>query len=265
MPNLFPTRYIAFDIETAKVLPEGASEILAYRPLGISCAAASLSDTGETLAWHGWTSSGDPAPRMSETEAGGMIDDLERYVDDGYTLVTWNGAGFDFDIVAEESGRRAECVELAMNHVDMLFHALCVLGHPISLQKAAEGMEVAGKLAEMSGAEAPTAWAEGRYDDVLAYVTQDTMVTAELAVLCEDLKELAWITRRDYRHTMPLPGGWLTVKEAQDLPLPDTSWMSDPPKRERFTAWMDAVRGRRPVCRSRNRLRRRYLSPVARA
>ena len=26
MPNLFSTRYIAFDIETAKVLPEGASE-----------------------------------------------------------------------------------------------------------------------------------------------------------------------------------------------------------------------------------------------
>ena len=38
MPNLFPTRYITFDIETAKVLPEGASEILAYRSLGV-CAA----------------------------------------------------------------------------------------------------------------------------------------------------------------------------------------------------------------------------------
>jgi hypothetical protein len=38
--------------------------------------------------------------------------------------------------------------------------------------------------------------------------------------------------------TMELPEGWLTVSEALGLPLPDTSWMSDPWPRERFTGWM---------------------------
>ncbi len=240
MRSLFQSRYIAFDIETAKILPEGASELLAYRPLGISCAAACLTDTGETMTWHGNAASGEPAPQMSSDEATAMVDDLGRHVNEGYTLVTWNGTGFDFDILAEESGRYAECAELAAHHVDMLFHAVCVLGHPISLQKAAEGMEIRGKLAEMSGAEAPHAWASGRYKEVLAYVTQDAAVTAQLATLCEERDELAWITRREQRRAMPLPKGWLTVEQAIELPLPDTSWMSDPPRRDRYTGWMDS-------------------------
>ena len=37
---------------------------------------------------------------------------------------------------------------------------------------------------------------------------------------------------------MALGEGWLTVSEALGLPLPDTSWMSDPWPRERFTGWM---------------------------
>ena len=237
--NSFQNRYLAFDIETAKVLPAGESELLAHRPLGISCGAACMSDTGETITWYGRTSSGDPAPQMSEAEAAEMVVDLSAYVNDGYTLVTWNGTGFDFDVLAEESAKRAECIELAMNHIDMLFHAVCVLGHPISLQKAAEGMEIPGKFADMTGAEAPGAWAAGRYKELLAYVQQDAVATAHLAVLCEKRKEMAWITRRGQKRWMSLPQGWLTVRDAQELPLPDTSWMSDPPSREQFTGWMD--------------------------
>ena len=68
MRSLFPSRYIAFDIETAKILPEGASEILAYRPLGISCAAACLTDTGETMTWHGNAASGSRPLRCRRTK-----------------------------------------------------------------------------------------------------------------------------------------------------------------------------------------------------
>ena len=237
--SLFQTRYLSFDIETAKILPDDATEILTYRPLGISCAAACMSDSKKTVTWYGRTSSGEPAPQMSGAESGAMVDDLVAYVRDGYTLVTWNGTGFDFDVLAEESAKRAECIALAVNHVDMLFHAVCVLGHPVSLQKAAEGMDIPGKLADMSGAEAPAAWAAARYKEVLAYVQQDAVATAELAELCEERKKMAWITRRGQRRQMPLEQGWLTVRDALELPLPDTSWMTDPPSRERFTGWME--------------------------
>jgi hypothetical protein len=37
---------------------------------------------------------------------------------------------------------------------------------------------------------------------------------------------------------MALPGGWLTVEEAEQLPEPNTSWMTDPWVREEFTTWL---------------------------
>lgn len=239
--NLFAPRYVSFDIESAKLLPDGVTDILAHRPLGVSCAAAATSDTGEIRTWTGRTASGAYARQMDATEAAAMVHDLMNLTRAGYTLVTWNGLGFDFDVLAEESGMRAECAELAANHVDMLFHAVCVLGHPISLQKAAEGMGVEGKLASMSGAEAPAAWAAGRHDEVLAYVKQDAVATVRLAVIAEERNELAWMTRTERKRRMPLGDGWLSVEAASRLPLPDTSWMSDPPRRERYLAWMDSV------------------------
>ncbi len=239
--NLFANRYVSFDIESAKMLPEGVSDILAYRPLGISCAAAAMSDTGETIVWSGRTASGGYSGRMSRTEAAAMVGDLIAFTNVGYTLVTWNGTGFDFDILAEESGMHAECASLSVKHIDMLFHAVCVLGHPVSLQKATEGMEIEGKLAAMSGAEAPAAWAAGRYEEVLAYVKQDAIATVQLAQVCEERHEMAWITRVGKKRRMPLENGWLSVEAAGRLPLPDTSWMNDPPRRERFTSWIDHV------------------------
>ena len=35
-----------------------------------------------------------------------------------------------------------------------------------------------------------------------------------------------------------LPRGWLAVKEAKTLPLPDTSWMNNPLKRSKFARWL---------------------------
>lgn len=239
--NLFATRYVSFDIESAKLLPPDASDILAYRPLGISCAAASKSDTREIITWAGRNPDGGYARQMSPPESAAMVEDLVGFIRDGYTLVTWNGLGFDFDVLAEESGMHAECAELATEHVDMLFHIVCALGYPVSLQKAAEGMEIEGKLSAMSGADAPAAWARGRYDQVLAYVRQDALATVRLAEIAEERKELTWISRTGKKRRLPLENGWLRVDAAGRLPLPDTSWMSDPPSRERFMSWTDHV------------------------
>lgn len=46
-------KYLAFDIETAKVVPDAVNDILSYRPLGICCAAAVASDITEPMVWHG--------------------------------------------------------------------------------------------------------------------------------------------------------------------------------------------------------------------
>lgn len=230
-------RYLAFDIETAKILRAGVDDLLAHRPLGIACAAAFALDSGEATTWYGNSPSGSPAARMSQAEAGSLVADLTRLVSDGYTLVTWNGLAFDFNILAEESGARDECSQLALNHVDMMFHVVCFQGHSLKVQTAAVGMSLTGKLSSVSGADAPRMWANGEYEQVLAYNVQDVHVTAELATAGDRENTLRWITQRGKQTSFALPNGWLAVSEAQRLPVPDTSWMTNPPTREELLAW----------------------------
>jgi hypothetical protein len=233
-----PRRFLAFDIETAKLLPDGVDDLFAHRPLGICCAAAHALDSGEPTSWFGRDSAGRPAPRLSRDEARALVSDLARLVADGYTLVTWNGAAFDFPILAEESGATAECAALAAAHVDMMFQVVCSQGHRLSLQKAALGMALPGKTVGVTGADAPRLWAAGEHEQVLAYCRQDVKLTADLAAACESAAVLRWLTQRGKPASMPLPRGWLSVSEAERLPEPDTSWMSSPPRRGEMLAWM---------------------------
>ena len=152
--------------------------------------------------------------------------------------VTWNGVGFDLDILAEESGMLEECRQLAVGHVDMMFHVVCQLGYGVGLGNAAKGMDIAGKLEGMSGAVAPELWAEGRREEVLDYVSQDVRITAELAKVCEACGSFRWITQKGKLRTMALPQGWLSVDLAEQLPVPNTSWMTDPWSRATFTGWL---------------------------
>jgi hypothetical protein len=231
-------RYLAFDIETATACENG-SDWRSCRPLGISCAATLLADSDQPRLWHGGDDRTRPADRMSREEAVGLVDYLAAQVAQGYTLVTWNGVGFDFDVLAEESGMREECKRLALAHVDLMFHVLCRLGHGVSLDAAARGMGVVGKPEGMNGRLAPALWAEGKREEVLQYVAQDVRTTLELARACEGCGELRWVARSGRLRTMLLPEGWLAVEEARLLPVPDTSWMDEPWPRERFTGWMD--------------------------
>ncbi|MGD0015869.1 MAG: ribonuclease H-like domain-containing protein [Bryobacteraceae bacterium] len=231
-------RFLAFDIETAKVVPEGVDDILAHRPLGIACAAAIATDLPQPLVWHGRDESQRPSGRMTRDEAARLVAELSGLASQGYTLLTWNGLHFDFDVLAEESGQVKECARLAADHVDMLFHVLCSRGHRVSLQRAAEGMRLPGKKAGISGALAPAMWASGRHDEVLNYCIQDVRLTLQLAEACERAQQLAWITQRGSAGQMPLRGGWLTVLDARALPLPDTSWMSNPPSRDESLRWI---------------------------
>ena len=72
----------------------------------------------------------------------------------------------------------------------------------------------------------------------LPYVAQDARTTLEVAQACEGCGELRWIARSGKVRRMALGEGWLTVREALELPLPDTSWMDEPWPREKFTGWM---------------------------
>jgi hypothetical protein len=229
-------KYLGFDIETAKAT-EDESDWRSSRPLGISCAATLSADADQPRLWLGGDRA-NPTDRMSPKEAAELVEYLTTQAGHGYTLLTWNGLGFDLDILAEESGLLPQCRALAVAHVDMMFHVFCQFGHGVGLDAAAKGMGLTGKTKGMSGAVAPVLWAQGKREEVLQYVAQDVRTTLDLATACEASGKLCWIARSGQLRSMALPEGWLTVSQAQRLALPDTSWMDDPWPREKFTGWM---------------------------
>ncbi|MDO9545167.1 MAG: ribonuclease H-like domain-containing protein [Pelolinea sp.] len=230
-------KMVSFDMEIAKDLPDDFDSIKDYRPLGISCAAAVTHD-GIVTTWYGGKQIRTFADRMSKCEAVEMVDYLWDLRQGGYQIYTWNGLGFDFDILYEESGWDERCKEMARTHVDMMFHFFCIKGYAISLDKAAKGMGLDGKTAGMNGAQAPKLWREGQYEQVLEYVTQDARLTLDLANKCESKREVCWTSNRGKPQVCKLPAGWLSVDQALDLPEADTSWMATPWPRSKFTGWL---------------------------
>jgi len=226
-------KYLAFDIEIAQQV-EG-NDWLQFRPLGITCAATLLQDSDwGSEAWF------RSRHRMSARDLCDLVDYLLEKTSEGYTILTWNGLGFDFDILAEESGRYEDCANLALNHVDMMFDFFCSNGFALGLNKAALGMGLEGKTEGMDGALAPDLWARGERDKVLEYVRQDARTTLDVALAVEEEKALYWTSSYGNLKTW-YTDRWLTVQEAMALPFPDVSWMDNPWPRSKFYNWTTPI------------------------
>jgi hypothetical protein len=235
----------AFDIEIAKEIPEGC-DWREIAPLGISCAALAYPDPlgigHRYMVWEGW-------PQMDEEQIGKMLADLEWVGGRGVQIVTWNGLGFDFPVIGYEIERPTTISMLARSHIDMMFMVVARNGHYLGLEKAARGMGLGGKRKEvklrdgssihdMSGAKAPQLWADRETDAVIEYLKDDVSQTLELAYAVQEKKAIHWVSNTLKERTIDFPEGLMTVEECLELPLADTSWMSDPPSREQFTDWM---------------------------
>jgi hypothetical protein len=235
------TKFATFDLEIAKELPEN-EPWSTVAPLGITCAALALSDADEPRYFHA-------APSLSRDASVELVRELQRVVADGYTLVTWNGAAFDFAVLAQEAEMPRECAALALAHTDLMVIVTFLRGHWLGLQKALEGSGITGKkkdvllkdgtrLYEMSGKLAPQLWARGEYDAVLSYLREDVMPLLQLARTVQDTKLLRWKSSKGYPQSVRVERFW-SVRECFDFPFPDTTWMkTDPPQRAKFIEWM---------------------------
>jgi hypothetical protein len=229
------TKFLAFDLETSKPIQD-FDQWKAHRPLGISCAATLLEGEQPHL-WFSREKDQSIARQMHLEDLAALVNYLEETVRQGSQVLTWNGLGFDFDVLAEESKGWTVCRELALNHTDMMFHFFCLQGYPLGLDKAAKGMGLPGKTEGMSGALAPALWQQGQHERVLEYVAQDVRTTLAVAKAVLLKKYIAWTSSAGKSQRALLPQGWLTVQQALQLPLPDTSWMRRPKKRSEFLAW----------------------------
>lgn len=232
-------KYASWDIEIAKTVPEG-EDLHAHHPLGITCGAVALEDD-EINYWYAH-------PKLTRDGALKMLSDLEKLVEDGYTLLTWNGTQFDFRVLAEETQEFERCAKLAMGHVDMMLQFTFTKGFYLSLEAALAGMRIPGKLKEvtlkdgtvlkgMSGVLAPELWAKGETDAVLSYLREDVTQPLRLAYEIEKRNGLRWITKRGMAMAVHFDR-LRTVEECLEIPQPDTSWMDASPSRDSFFEWM---------------------------
>ncbi len=234
-------RLAAFDLETAKILSPDVSDLKAHAPLGIACAGIALSDSDDVDIWSG-------SPQMSVGECCDLVGRLRQLTDDGYTLVTWNGASFDFFVLAHESGMFEECGDLALGHIDLMVAVTFSKGYYLGLDTALAGAGLQTKLknvrlndgsilSDMSGSQAPALWKAGEKDAVVAYLTGDVTQLLALASSVESSKMIRWNSRRGKPQFVRLEKGH-TVRECFQIPEPDTSWMSNPPRRSSFVDWI---------------------------
>jgi hypothetical protein len=243
---------IAFDMEIARPVPDDR-DILRFRP-GIACAAFIREGDMRPLVIFSPASSPDlfvpQTKALTQEGATRILDELIAADDRGDTIVTWNGAAFDFRLLADETGRHADCVRLARHSVDMMFQILCERGHPLALDSALSGMGLQSKIHEVTlpdgrmvgvdGGLAPVLWQAGEYEAVMTYCGGDVAGTLALAIACREKRRLTWISRAGRPNHLPLGGRWKTVEECLALPKPDTSWMTDPMRPEDAVAWMTA-------------------------
>jgi len=233
-------KFAAFDIEIAKELPDGCEDWREFAPLGVSCAAIATREHGVEL-FH--------APgKMREADVCAYLGRLESLIADGYTLISWNGTSFDYQVLAQESYLVDTCAEMAMSSVDLMLDVAFRKGHFLGLDKALIGASIEGKvhnvtlvdgtpIDDMDGARAPTLWAAGEYAAVLKYLDRDVTSLLDLADWIEANHRIQWTAKSGKPNRVGIDR-IRTVAELFELPEPDTSWMSNPPKREQFVAWM---------------------------
>lgn len=230
------TSCIAFDIELADILDLAPGEDLNSRgPFRIACAAAF--DGRAVTHWYGRDAAGEPRLCMSASDVHAALTQLRRDQEAGARLVAWNGLAFDLRWMGVAAKDTDLARRIALDLFDPMFQLFVERGFPVALAKVARGFEIAGgKL--MDGADAPREWQAGNTQKVLDYVAQDCRLTEDVFRNIERTGELRWISARGQpkAHAMPR---LVPVRDLLGRPEPDTSWMTDPLPRAKFTGWLD--------------------------
>lgn len=232
--------HFSFDLETAKPIPD-FSKWREHVPLGVSCASSYW--FGGRALWYAGKTQNTFTPKMSESEKNEMIETIFDAMVNGYTIVSFNGAGFDFHMLyleTQDSEIKKKIREIAYNHVDMMFHFYTVKGYPIGLDKMSKSIGLSGKTEGMHGDLAPELWQKGEYEKVLEYVSDDGRLTYDSYRIIMAQNGFSWISNSGYNNTFILENNkWMTVDECLRIPEFHPKWMREPLMRKDMVGWLD--------------------------
>lgn len=229
-------QYAFFDLEIYKILTD-MRNWPQQAPLGVTCAAVAFSDSNEVRFWS------EPRPMLDKSAISQLITDLTR-ISQTHTIVTWNGANFDFQVLALEGGDVETCKSLALNHIDLMYLVYCQRGHFLGLDKCLAGCEVGSKVHEvtlsngevlrsMNGAMAPKLWQRGEYQAVLDYLVGDVQPPLRLIEYIRDNHKLRFT---GFNGLQEIPCELMTVAAAtQNI---DHHWMTTEGERKKFLSWI---------------------------
>ena len=231
-------KLLSFDIELYDDLPDGDN--IDFSKIRPSVAAYCLDDLVVKYFDNA------PGPMGKETAQKLVLEMMDNYKK-GIIPLTHNGLSFDFKVLAYASDMFEECAFLALNHYDSMFVVTCVKGYFLGLDTLLTGMGVESKLhtvtlndgtivSGFSGKQAPKFWRDGEINTVRYYLGGDVIQPMKMAWEIENQNKFFWFSKTGkpqsiYTNLIP-------VKECFKLPLPDVSWMNNPPRRLDFITWM---------------------------
>lgn len=237
----------SFDLEIWKQLPDDSiKNWQEHAPIGVSLAGFGQ-DFGLNKVFKA-----EPTRAMERWQLDEILDGMLEMQKAGTLFCTWNGASFDFRLMAIETGRFEDCSKLALAHCDLMLIAVWGKGWMVGLDKALRAHGLEGKRSavklndgtefkEMNGGHVPRLWQSGEVDACMEYFHRDLRAEYEIAHAVQKTKRLQFLNKAmTNTHTVHVEKLW-TVGEILNGAMgefPDTSWQDKPITPEQFVGWM---------------------------
>jgi len=185
---------------------------------------------------------------------------MKRLIKRGYWIVTWNGLGFDYRILAEAAqGNDLTVVEvcrMAIQQIDIMYNFQCVAGFPASLENVSKAMGFNGKHIKDDTIGRLWHGSSVDQDQVIEYVERDVMATFEIYdAIMKRRGKIVWKNRKGTKSARYLPMimvdnqpvRLMNAVESVTLPYPNLDWWWDdkdkPDKLENIAWFTKTMRG----------------------
>jgi len=173
---------------------------------------------------------------MSRETAIAMLAHIAEKQRQGYAVVAWNGASFDFKMLGSLAGDNELAGRIVLSMFDPMYQVLSQKGFPLGLKAAGAGLGVA-QTKSMDGKDAPEAWIKGEHQKVTGYVIGDSEITVQIVLAIIKAGGINWTTTKGKAASVVFRK-LKTVAECLMDPPVDQSWQQNPIDKRKILSWI---------------------------